>query len=529
MLDEELRAAILALHRKDFSQRRIADELGVSRTAVKAVTDAGTWKLPEPERARSLDEHETRVVELYRACKGNLVRVREVLGEEGIEVAYSTLTSFARKLRLGEPPRRRAGKYEFAAGQEMQHDTSPHDVVLGGKVRRLQCASLVLCYSRMIFAQLYETWDRFRAKVFLAAALEYLQAVAKRCMLDNSSVIMIGGTGRHAVPAPEMAAFQKRYRFEFVAHEKGDANRSARVERPFDFIERNFYPGRTFADLADANAQFLTWCNDKNDWPRDHLGGRSPRELLKEETPFLVALPVLRPEIYQLEDRIVDLGAWVNLGLNQYSVPEALIGQDVEVRATLERVRIFQGPRLVADHPRLPKGARDFHRLPGHHPRDRGRKRRKEGRHAHFPRSREEEVLRSQGEEFVELVGRLREVRRGRAAQAIRRLHELYLAHPTEAVRRAFARANRFGVLELNRIERLVLQSLGEEGLVDFLELHAGGEIERLGQEPEAGEEVGDGPTGGEDEERNEDQGKDKEAGEAEEAEAGGQPNEGAP
>src|SRR2546425_7672939 len=34
------------------------------------------------------------------------------------------------------------------------------------------------------------------------------------------------------VPAPEMAAFAERYHFTFRAHEKGDANRAARVERP---------------------------------------------------------------------------------------------------------------------------------------------------------------------------------------------------------------------------------------------------------------------------------------------------------
>ncbi len=53
------------------------------------------------------------------------------------------------------------------------------------------------------------------------------------------------------IPAPEMAAFAERFGFVFRAHEKGDANRSARVERPFHFIEHNFLAGRTFADLAD--------------------------------------------------------------------------------------------------------------------------------------------------------------------------------------------------------------------------------------------------------------------------------------
>ena len=43
---------------------------------------------------------------------------------------------------------------------------------------------------------------------------------------------------------PEMAAFAERFGFTFAAHEKGDANRSARVERPFDYIENNFLAGR---------------------------------------------------------------------------------------------------------------------------------------------------------------------------------------------------------------------------------------------------------------------------------------------
>jgi hypothetical protein len=32
------------------------------------------------------------------------------------------------------------------------------------------------------------------------------------------------------IPVPEMEAFAERFGFHFVAHERGDANRSARVE-----------------------------------------------------------------------------------------------------------------------------------------------------------------------------------------------------------------------------------------------------------------------------------------------------------
>jgi hypothetical protein len=67
-------------------------------------------------------------------------------------------------------------------------------------------------------------------------------------MIDNTHVVVLRGTGREMVPVLEMAAFAERFNFCFVAHERGDANRSARVERPFWFIENNFLAGRTFSN-----------------------------------------------------------------------------------------------------------------------------------------------------------------------------------------------------------------------------------------------------------------------------------------
>ena len=113
----------------------------------------------------------------------------------------------------------------------MQQDTSPHIINLGGQQRRVQTASLVLCYSRIIFFQFYPNFTRFHCKVFLTDALQYLGGSCSVCMIDNTHVVVLQGIGREMVPVPEMQAFSKRYGFEFKAHEKGDANRSARVER----------------------------------------------------------------------------------------------------------------------------------------------------------------------------------------------------------------------------------------------------------------------------------------------------------
>jgi hypothetical protein len=160
------------------------------------------------------------------------VRVHEELAAAGAEMSYQALTAFCRRHGIGQTPPAAVGQYHFAPGEEMQHATSPHDVGLGGKKRKVQTASAVLCYSRMLFFQCYPTFQRFDCKVFLTEALRYFSGAAGRVMIDNTHVVVLRGSGRDMVPVPEMAAFAERFGFQFVAHAIGNANRSARVERP---------------------------------------------------------------------------------------------------------------------------------------------------------------------------------------------------------------------------------------------------------------------------------------------------------
>ena len=63
-------------------------------------------------------------------------------------------------------------------------------------------------------------------------------------MIDNTHVVVLRGTGREMIPVPEMEAFAERFGFRFVAHERGDANRSARVETTV-LLHRKQLSGRT--------------------------------------------------------------------------------------------------------------------------------------------------------------------------------------------------------------------------------------------------------------------------------------------
>jgi len=361
MLDQRVRDSILTLRDAGHGTRAIARALGISRGAVRAVLVDGTAAPPAIERPPKALAHHDEILALYQSCKGNLVRVHEELIAQGrADLSYQALTAFCRRHGIGHEPKRPAGQYHFDPGQEMQHDTSPHLVDFDGAERRVQTASLVLCHSRLLFFQHYPRFTRFECKVFLTDALQYVGGACRDCMIDNTHVVVLSGTGKAMVPVPEMEAFARRLGFRFIAHEKGDANRSARVERPFDFIERNWLAGRKFTDFADLNQRAREWCDKVNAKFRERLHA-SPRDLFASEQPHLRPLPAWVPEVYALHQRIVDLEGYVHVDGHIYSVPYQLIGKPVEVRETKDKVRVFVGPREVARRPLDEEAARPAH------------------------------------------------------------------------------------------------------------------------------------------------------------------------
>jgi hypothetical protein len=174
-----------------------------------------------------------RIEEAFKRARGNGVRVQELLASEhGLNVPYSTLTRWIRDAELREPPKR-SGEYHQAPGEEMQHDTSPHRVELSGKAVTAQCAALTFAYSRRLFVRYYPRFTRFEAKQFLLEAVRFHDGSYPLCIIDNSSVLIVSGSGPDAVIAPETVAFARTLGFAFCARHVGHSDRKGRIERPF--------------------------------------------------------------------------------------------------------------------------------------------------------------------------------------------------------------------------------------------------------------------------------------------------------
>jgi hypothetical protein len=365
------------------------------------------------------------------------------------------LTAFCRRHGIGQTPPAPAGRYHFEPGEEMQHDTSPHELELGGKKRKVQTASAVLCYSRMLFFQCYPTFQRFDCKVFLTDALRYFSGSPARVMIDNTHVVVLRGTGREMVPAPEMVAFGERFGFRFVAHEIGDANRSARVERPFWFIENNFLAGRTFSSWADLNQQARQWCDRVNSTYKKHIRA-VPRELFAVERLHLQPLPAWMPEVYRLHQRLVDMEGYVALHTNRYSVPVAWIGRRVEVRETKDQIEIQLDARNLVTHARIAEAEHQRILQPQHRP-PRGQGLARTQPHP------EEKALLATVPEIADYVAAVKQRGRKVPGVALRQLLRLVREYPRAPLLAAVREAGRYGLYDLDRLERMILRRVARE------------------------------------------------------------------
>lgn len=451
MLTKELRQTINVLHQHKKSSREIGKLLNISRNTVKAILKQGV-DIPFQPRKNKETEIYPLLTELFIRCLGNAVRIQEVLEEEyAVNIGYTTLKRYLQNAGLRAPVKR-VGEYCFNPGEEMQHDTSPHWVLLGAKKIKVQCASLILGYSRKLFMQYYPCFTRFEAKTFLKAAIEFMGGSCQRCVIDNTSVILYAGSGSNAVVSPEMMTFSRMYGFEFMAHRINHADRKGKIERPFFYIENNFLAGRVFKDWGDLNRQAKEWCLTANQKEKRILG-MAPETAFIQEKPYLVSLPEVLPPVYEHYQRLVDCQGYVNLETNRYSAPETLIGKTVDVYKYPETVRFFYKHREIAVHPRLSGKRYERSRLLSHHSQNHKKQ-------AHQAASKTEAELRGHCALLDQYVSALKKHVRGSGHRPLNRLLNLKRMYPAEAFLCALEKAHHYGLYDLNRLEDLIIKSV---------------------------------------------------------------------
>jgi len=304
----------------------------------------------------------------------------------------------------------------------------------------------------MLYIQFYPRFQRFHLKTFLTEAFQYFGGTCRRCVIDNTSIAIGCGSGSRAQMAPEIEAFEERFGFRFLAHEIMHSDRKGKIERPFDFVERNFLVARQFAGWTDLNRQALEWVERAN---RRRLREfkASPIELFASEKAALVPLPLYVPEVYRLWSRLVDAYGCISLDGFKYPVPAAYLGRELQVRETGDRVIALDGHKEVAAHEKKTEGSPQT--AP---PRSSAVPRRQKS-----AKLAEEGKLQALGEPMGAYLEALKTARGPRYFWSVRKLWRLFCQYQAEDLKAAVAKAHEHRLFDVNRIETILLQDAAQK------------------------------------------------------------------
>lgn len=350
-------SAMVRLHEMGWGTKRIAAELGCSRTTVKRYIEANGWvAYRKPRRPKALDGLEGWLAERFRRHRGNADVVRQDLARErGITVSLRTIERAVAPLRQALRAEARACvRFETPPGQQLQIDFGEMRVSIGEEVVRVYLFVATLGYSRRVFVRAFRHERQSAWFDGLEGAFRHFGGVPREVLLDNARALVDhhDAATREVRFNERLHAFARYWGVRPRACAPYRARTKGKDERGVGYVKHNAIAGHSFASWPALEAHLLWWMREIAD-VRDHgTTGEAPR--LRFERDEAAALTPIdgRPPFRQVRElvRRVQADCAVELDGNSYSVPWRLIGESVQVVVADGRVRIHHAGQEVAAH-----------------------------------------------------------------------------------------------------------------------------------------------------------------------------------
>jgi Integrase core domain len=294
-----------------------------------------------------------------------VVKAGELLARRGVVVPQRTLHRYALEVLEHSRTGQRRGTVRVAdcePGTECQVDFGRMGLLAdpaAGHRRVVHALIFTAVYSRHCYVHLSFRQDLPAVIAGCEAAWAFFGGIFKILIPDNMSAIV---DRAHPLEPRISQAFAE------YAQDRGFLIDPARVRRPTDkprvermvqFVRGSFFAGEDFADLADAQRRARAWCAGRAG-QRIHRTTRCrPGELLAaEEASRLLPAPVMPYDVPVYATAKVHRDHHIEVAHALYSVPGALTGRTVQVRADSQLVRIWHRGALVKVHPRTRPGGR---------------------------------------------------------------------------------------------------------------------------------------------------------------------------
>lgn len=355
MIPAELEERILRLHFVEkWKVGTIAAQCGVHHSTVRRVLhDRGVPAAPSvrPSMVDPFLGFIEQTLATYPTLPAS--RLHAMVVERGYPGSESHFRRVVSRLRP-RPSAEAFQRLRTLIGEEAQVDWGHFGQhAVGRATRTLSAFVMVLSWSRMPFVRFY--YDQ-RMGSFLDGhvhALHFFGGVPRRLLYDNLKSVVLERRADAIRFHPTALDLAAHYRFEARPVAVARGNEKGRVERTIRYLRTSFWPARSWDDLADLNAQALTWCRDiagARTCPEDET--MTVGEAWANEQPRLLPLPDDDYPAHDTADVRVGKQPYVRFDTNDYSVPHDRVRRTLTVHATPEQVRVLDQGEIVATHPR---------------------------------------------------------------------------------------------------------------------------------------------------------------------------------
>jgi transposase len=356
--DSDNRAEVMRLHfLEGLSIRAVAKRLRLSRKTVRrhlGRVDPAPIVQKAPRSSLLEPYHQTVQTWLVATPELKAPQVLERLREQGYSGGLTIVRDLVRRLRPRPTPKVYLTMH-YLPGEVLLIDWADFGFALPGVPRRVSAFVATLGHSRYLYLEFTLSQAMGAFLRAMDRALTFFGGCTHADVFDNmKTVVLEHRPGLKPRFNPRFLAYAvARGGFAIIACSPHYPEGKGGVERGIQFVRDRFWTGRRFTDLFDLNAQGAEWrdrfCNQ-----REHESTGKIPALVFEHVERAVLKPLApRPfDTDDLDSDTVTSSFRVRFDRNQYSVPWRLASQRVLIRADDTTVRIYLGPKCVAEHSR---------------------------------------------------------------------------------------------------------------------------------------------------------------------------------
>jgi transposase len=350
MIDTQTIFQIHQLKQQGMSVRRIAQSLRLTRKTVHKYLRDPIQRRPAIVRKSKLDpfrDHIKQLIEQDPRVSCQVIKQRiESMGYAG---GITIIQDYVQQIR----PRSKKAfiRFESPPGKQMQIDWGHFGSLSYGDTRRkLYALAVIEGYSRMLYVQFTHSQDQSALHQCVLNAFAFFGGTADQILVDNMLTAVIERQGSLIRFNDAFLRFLIPFKVAPIACNPAAPHEKGKIESGIKFLRTNFWPLRTFADLADVNRQVRKWLDTVANVRVHRTTLKRPTERFADV--HLRPLPELLPDCRQTKTLGVYKDFAVRFDANTYTVPPWAIGKQVTLKANQETVTIFYQNRTIATHQR---------------------------------------------------------------------------------------------------------------------------------------------------------------------------------